>query len=147
VSPPSAEPAETQSTVVATANPIVAAPLISPRPLAGMEINRAPTYPETALRRGEQGRVLLRVDVSGDGTPLAVELATTSGHPSLDSAALSAVRQGRFVPATEAGRPVTAVAEVPVRFRLEKGTPQGLAVYINGVRFNQPFVDRRTDAA
>ena len=84
-----------------------------------METNRAPAYPEIAQQRGEQGRVLLRVSVSADGAPLEVDVAQTSGFPSLDSAALSAVRQWRFVPATQAGRPVAATAEVPVRFQIE----------------------------
>jgi protein TonB len=84
-----------------------------------METNRAPVYPESARRRGEQGRVLLRVDVSAEGMPLDVSVAGTSGHPILDSAALSAVRQWRFVPGTQAGRAVAAVAEVPIRFHLE----------------------------
>jgi len=84
-----------------------------------MENNRAPIYPAIALRRGEQGRVMLRVSVSADGAPLEVDVAQTSGFPSLDSAALSAVRQWRFVPATQAGRPIAAIADVPVRFRIE----------------------------
>jgi len=84
-----------------------------------METNRAPIYPEIARRRGEEGRVMLRVDVSADGMPLDVSVAGTSGHPSLDSAALSAVRQWRFIPATQAGRSVAAVADVPIRFHLD----------------------------
>jgi protein TonB len=113
-------PTETQSAsvapVVRTATALL---LVPPRPVAGMETNRAPIYPPGALRRGEQGRVMLRVNVSADGTPLDVALLETSGHSSLDSAALSAVRQWRFVPAMQGGTPVSAVAEVPVRFRLD----------------------------
>jgi protein TonB len=84
-----------------------------------METNRPPIYPQSALRRGDQGSVMLRVNVSAKGTPTEVDLAGTSGHPSLDDAAITAVRQWRFNPATQAGAPVAAVAEVPVRFRLE----------------------------
>ncbi len=110
-------PAEASPTVVA---PTVApAPLIPPHPVVGMETNRAPTYPEAARRRGEQGSVLLRVNVSAEGAPVEVALAATSGHTNLDSAAIAAVRQWRFVPATQAGKAVPAVAEVPIRFRLE----------------------------
>jgi protein TonB len=91
---------------------------IPPSPVAGMETNRAPIYPPSSLRRGEQGDVMLDVSVSADGTALAVNLAITSGHPSLDAAAEAAVRLWRFIPATRGGRPVAAVADVPVRFRL-----------------------------
>lgn len=119
LTPPSAAPAEVPSTDVAASRPTATGPLIPPRPVAGMATNRAPAYPETALRRGEQGRVMLRVSVSTDGRPLEVEVAQTSGYPSLDAAALSAVRQWRFVPAMQAGTAVAAMAEVPVRFRID----------------------------
>jgi protein TonB len=119
VAPPhEATPAEQQSAAGGSANPSATAAIVPPRPVAGMETNRAPTYPEAARRRGEQGRVMLRVSVSSEGAPLDVEVMGTSGHPSLDSAAQSAVRQWRFIPATQAGRSVAAVAEVPIRFRL-----------------------------
>ncbi len=62
---------------------------------------------------------MLRVSVSVDGTPLEVDVAASSGHPNLDAAALSAVRQWRFIPATRIGSPVPATADVPIRFRLE----------------------------
>jgi protein TonB len=117
--PPAPAPAEAQSAEVAAARPVASGPLIPPRPVAGMETNRAPAYPEIALRRDEQGRVMLRVSVSADGRPLEVEVAQTSGYPSLDAAALSAVRQWRFVPAMQAGTAVAAIAEVPVRFRID----------------------------
>ena len=84
-----------------------------------MESDQPPNYPAMARRRGEQGRVLLRVQVSMDGRPLSVAVARSSGFDILDSAAADAVRGWRFVPATEAGRPVPAVADVPVQFRLE----------------------------
>lgn len=94
-------------------------PVIPPRPVAGMASDRPPVYPELARRRGEQGRVLVRVSVSADGTPLAVGVGQSSGHASLDTAAVTAVRGWRFMPATQAGRPVPASAEVPVQFQLE----------------------------
>jgi periplasmic protein TonB len=116
--PHTAAQSEQASPAVGSAGPTVTAAIVPPRPVAGMETNRAPIYPEIARRRGEEGRVMLRVDVSADGMPLDVSVAGTSGHPSLDSAALLAVRQWRFIPATQAGRSVAAVADVPIRFHL-----------------------------
>ena len=81
---------------VASARPAATASIVPPLPVAGMETNRAPVYPEIARRRGEQGQVMLRVSVSTDGTPLEVDVHDTSGYPSLDSAALNAVRQWRL---------------------------------------------------
>ena len=119
--PPSPVPpqAETRSIVAGAISFGAGAPIIPPRPVTGMETNRPPAYPELARQRGEQGRVLLRVNVSADGAPVDVAVMETSGHRSLDAAALAAIREWRFVPATQAGRPVPAEAEVPVRFRLD----------------------------
>ena len=111
---PAPAPAEAHSAQAATADP-----LIPPRPVAGMETNRAPTYPQIALRRHETGRVMLRVSVSAHGRPLEVDVAQSSGYPILDSAALSAVRQWQFIPAMQAGTAVAAIAEVPVRFQID----------------------------
>ena len=94
------------------------APFFPARPVAGMESDRPPAYPEAARRRGEQGRVVLKVDVSANGSPLDVSVVQGSGFASLDAAALGAVRQWRFMPATRGGTPVAAVAQVPIRFRL-----------------------------
>jgi protein TonB len=92
--------------------------MVPARPVAGMQSDRPPAYPEIARRRGQQGLVLLRVNVSAVGMAVAVAVAESSGYPSLDSAALSAVQQWQFVPALRGGVPVAAVAEVPIRFRL-----------------------------
>jgi protein TonB len=102
----------------ATPAAVAVAPLLPAHPVAGMESDRPPVYPETARRRGQQGRVLLQVNVSAEGLPVTVSVAQSSGYPSLDAAALTAVQRWRFVPATRAGAPVAASAEVPVRFRL-----------------------------
>lgn len=111
---PAPAPTEARPAEVATADP-----LIPPRPVAGMETNRAPAYPEIALRRHEAGRVMLRVSVSAHGRPLEVDVAQSSGYPILDAAALSAVRQWQFIPAMQAGTAVAAIAEVPVRFQID----------------------------
>jgi protein TonB len=97
---------------------VAIAPLLPARPVAGMESDRPPAYPEMARRRGQQGRVVLHVNVSAEGMPVTVAVVATSGYASLDAAAMTAVQQWRFVPATRGGTPVPAVAEVPVRFRL-----------------------------
>jgi periplasmic protein TonB len=103
---------------LATPAAVSIAPLLPAHPVAGMESDRPPVYPETARRRGQQGRVVLRVDVSAEGMPVAVAVGESSGYASLDAAALAAVQKWRFAPATRGGTPVPAVAEVPVRFRL-----------------------------
>jgi protein TonB len=81
--------------------------------------NPAPSYPPLSRRLGEQGRVLLRVQVMEDGTAGSVELQTGSGSNRLDQAALEAVKRWRFIPAKRGEQPVSASVVVPVRFSIE----------------------------
>ena len=78
-----------------------------------------PEYPQTALRGGVQGTVLVRVDVAADGRPTRVDIARSSGSRELDRAAQQAVEGWRFEPALDRGRPVPSVLEVPVEFRAD----------------------------
>jgi protein TonB len=70
-------------------------------------------------RAGEQGRVVLRVELDERGSVTQASVATSSGLPRLDDAALSAVRQWRCNPASRGGVPVRAVALQPFNFVLE----------------------------
>src|SRR5699024_2715165 len=70
----------------------------------------APRYPRMAQRRGEQGRVVIRVLITPKG---AVERATvhqSSGHDLLDEAALKAAKKAKFKPYTENGIALKALA-------------------------------------
>ncbi len=80
--------------------------------------NRPPAYPNIARRRGQEGLVLLRVEVTPAGQVAAVQIATSSGHSILDRAAVDAVEDWRFQPAVRAGQSIAATLEIPVRFRL-----------------------------
>jgi periplasmic protein TonB len=114
--PATTQPSEHTELASLTAGPPAA--IVPPRAVAGLDGNLAPSYPESARRRGEQGRVMLRVTVSTEGSPMDVSVAGSSGYPILDDAAVNAVRRWRFTPATQAGRPLVATAEVPVVFHL-----------------------------
>jgi protein TonB len=81
--------------------------------------NPAPHYPSLSRRLGEQGLVLLRVQVTADGTAGSVELQTGSGSTRLDEAALEAVKKWQFVPAKRGEQSVSASVVVPVRFSIE----------------------------
>lgn len=87
------------------------------RPLAG---SPQPEYPRDAQRRGQGGRVLLRVDVAADGTTTNVDFVKRSGTPELDRAAMNAVRKWRFAPARLNGKPVASSVNVPIDFVLPK---------------------------
>ena len=83
-----------------------------------MESNRPPAYPEGLRRRGVTGRVVLRVEVSAQGSPLTVSVLQSSGFCGLDQAAISAVQRWQFIAASQGGRPVPATASVAVNFSL-----------------------------
>lgn len=76
------------------------------------------TYPREALRRHEQGTVVLRVLVGADGIAQTVEIETSSGSPRLDSAARDAVMHWNFRPGTRDGAAHSAWARVPIAFDL-----------------------------
>ena len=80
--------------------------------------NPPPSYPRLARRLGHEGLVVLSVRVSEAGVPLTVEVKHSSGHATLDDAALAAVWQWRFNPATSNGTPAEADVQIPIRFRL-----------------------------
>lgn len=82
--------------------------------------NPAPQYPTRARRRGEEGRVLLQVQVDARGLPQQVEIHEGSGHASLDAAALEAVRRWRFVPARRGDEAIAASVLVPIQFQLDR---------------------------
>jgi protein TonB len=85
--------------------------------------NPTPRYPPAAARLRESGRVLLSVAVSAAGMPERVEVATTSGSPRLDQAAIETVKRWRFVPARQGDKPIAASVTVPLVFRLDEQMP------------------------
>lgn len=94
-------------------------PVSSPRYNADYLSNPPPTYPLAAKRRGIEGTVLVRAEISAGGECLRVELKKTSGAGMLDNAALEAVKMWRFVPAKRGSQAVVAWVEVPITFKLE----------------------------
>jgi periplasmic protein TonB len=96
-----------------------AAPATPPAFGAAYLRNPPPRYPPDARRSGAEGTAVLRVWVGADGQPTRVEIDRSSGHRALDDAALSAVRNWRFVPAQRGGEAVEGVVTVPLVFRLD----------------------------
>ncbi len=88
-----------------------AAPAVqAPRPVHQV----AATYPVEAAS-SEPLRVELLVTVATDGGVGEVSVAASAG-PAFDAAAIAAVRQWRFTPATRDGEPVAARIRVPFLF-------------------------------
>ncbi|MFG6109636.1 energy transducer TonB [Stenotrophomonas nematodicola] len=108
--PPAAAPAP-----VAEAAPAAAAAGDRPQPIA--EQSPPPSYPPAALRRGDSGSVVVRVDVDATGYPSNVTIIQRSGSRDLDRASAEAVRRWRFHPAQSNGQPVPGSIEVPFDFK------------------------------
>ena len=75
-----------------------------------------PEYPPELACAEIGGRVLFRLTIGTDGRPTQVQTIESSRQPELDGAALAAVRNWRFEPATRGGKPVTSELNVPVTF-------------------------------
>jgi len=72
-----------------------------------------PVYPLIARRRGQEGRVLLRVALSADGSVENIMVEESSGFDPLDKSALQAVNHWLF------SRDAPKTVLVPVTFRLQ----------------------------
>ena len=80
---------------------------------------RPPAYPPLSRRLGEEGKVVLRVELDEQGSVSAARVAQASGFARLDEAALAAVKAWRCTPAQRDGRPVRAIALQPFKFVLQ----------------------------
>lgn len=91
-----------------------------PRADAAYLRNPPPAYPRLLLRRGVEGEVLVRAQVQNDGHCSQVRLKESSGYRQFDEAALSAVRDWRFIPAHQGDETVVAWVDVPIEFRISR---------------------------
>lgn len=109
--------------------PSVARVIVTERPgLLGSEhldppkvVNEVPPlYTERAFKRGVEGRVVLKVIIRKDGTvgPIRVHESLEVG---LDSAAIEAVQNWTFEPATVDGEPINVLADVEIDFAIDRG--------------------------
>lgn len=79
-----------------------------------------PSYPTSARRQGAEGTTRLSFTVTTSGKVSSPQVTASSGHRSLDSAALKAVKKWRFSPARNGlGQPIAyQVRNHAVTFRL-----------------------------
>lgn len=80
--------------------------------------NPEPQYPYESRRRGEEGRVILNVRVTAEGTAASVEVAKSSGYRRLDMTARKTVSRWKFIPARQNNLAVEASARVTIIFKL-----------------------------
>jgi len=75
----------------------------------------SPVYPNAALKDGVKGEVRVRATIGKDGVP--TNLTAISGDPRLVDAALEAIRQWRYRPATLEGQAIETTTTVSVAFQ------------------------------
>jgi protein TonB len=98
---------------------------VGPRPQAGDRAhatwrNRVtPVYPSAARAARQSGRVLVQVNVSASGQATDARVASSSGFPALDQAAVTAARASSYLPRTIAGVPQADSVTVPYNFQLD----------------------------
>lgn len=89
----------------------------------GFNATQRPRYPAVALTGGEQGIVMLKVQVHADGTVGTVTFEpdqSTTTSADLIAAATDAVHRWHFNPQRKDGKPVEAYARVPITFSLDE---------------------------
>ena len=75
-----------------------------------------PQYTEEAKTAKISGSVLLKLVVDENGSAQDIQVARSLDE-GLDQKAIEAVRQWRFAPATEDGKPMAVAASIEVNFR------------------------------
>lgn len=75
-------------------------------------------YPVESLRAKEQGRCIVGVTVTADGSLKDASVEQSTGYQRLDQACLEAVAGGHLLPATEDGKPVEWRIHLPMVWSL-----------------------------
>jgi protein TonB len=104
---------------VAVVKPAVATPVVS-APVAATSLKRtktvAPEFPESARRKGITGWVEVVFTVTPKGTVADAEVRSSSPEEVFDDAAVKAVKQWRFEPATKDGQAVPTRTMIRLKF-------------------------------
>jgi len=74
----------------------------------------APVFPSDALKDGVRGEVQVKATIGKDGVPS--KLTVVSGDARLIQAALQAIRQWRYRPATLEGQPIETTTTISIAF-------------------------------
>lgn len=79
-----------------------------------------PAYPQIARDLGEEGTVVLAMEIDAEGRVTGASVLESSDFGSLDQAAIRAARAWRFEAAMQDGRAVASTVHLPFRFKFRK---------------------------
>jgi periplasmic protein TonB len=115
---PEPEPVVAPETPAAPQMPAGPVTLSSELSVACPHLN-APVYPPLSRRLGEEGKLVLRVELDESGQVNIAQVVNSSGYKRLDEAAMAAVKTWRCNSPTRNGQPVRAIALQPFNFVLQ----------------------------
>lgn len=78
-----------------------------------------PNYPRAERKHGRTANVILEAIIDKDGLATNIVIIKSGGRL-FDQAAMTAIQQSRFIPASIMGKPVSAKIQVPYVFELKK---------------------------
>lgn len=93
--------------------------IIPPVTHANFLLNPPPSYPKQSRRLGEQGRVVLAVEIDINGAASQAMISMSSGYPRLDRVALETVLKWRFIAGKKDGIHQKMWVNIPINFVLE----------------------------
>jgi protein TonB len=97
--PPPVQPTQSQENV----------PIYAPERIVDAQVRSAaqPDFPDADRERGEHGTSVVLVTIDPKGNVVSASVASSSGYPVLDRAAVAAARSSQFVAPKINGRPAT----------------------------------------
>jgi len=90
-----------------------------PEPIGGLyAIQSKINYPESAKNQGKEGKVFILAYIDEVGDVVETKVIKGAGY-GLDEAALEAVKQTKFTPGKQKGKPVKVQVSIPIVFKLQ----------------------------
>ncbi|MGA9294891.1 MAG: TonB family protein [Ignavibacteriaceae bacterium] len=90
-----------------------------PQPIGGLQaIQSKIHYTDLAMKADIQGKVIVLAVIDKNGNVIDAQIAK-SLFPQLDKIALDAVKQTKFIPGRQRGKPVKVRMTIPITFKLQ----------------------------
>ena len=106
--------------VHATTSPVIPPSAFAVRPpIADFRSCAKPEYPATDITAAHEGTVTLSFDVGVYGQVVGAAVEKSSGYPSMDNAAMEAMKLCHFSPAMQNGKPIAASVNVQYVWTLQ----------------------------
>lgn len=119
-----AKPAQAMPVLTtASADALASGSAAAPSPIPNPSRMPPPAYPKQALKRGQDGTVVLLIDIGADGKPTAVQVDHSEPAGVFDAAAVDAAKHWTFVPERKDGKAVASRAQVPIMFVARRQQP------------------------